>query len=492
MIKNIVVFLLLFSSGLYGQIKEGEKVKELNVVGIDEKNKILNSIYNNKSLYEQSALKIWNWAEVGFQEYKSSEEIQTLLKKEGFSLEVGVANMPTAFIGTYTNGTGPVIGVLGEYDALPGLSQTNDPTKTNRDGVSTGHGCGHNLFGVASAAASIAIKKWMENAGVKGTIKFFGCPAEEGGSGKVYMVREGLFKNVDIVLNWHPSNKNSASAGTSLANKTGKFRFSGVSAHAAGAPERGRSALDGIEAMNNMLNMMREHVDQETRIHYIITKGGDAPNVVPNFAEGYYYIRHPKPEEVRRLWERLELCAKGASLGTETKYTYEVTGGVYNILPNEVLQKLIHNNLGFVGGVKYNEEERVYAERLSLSFGEDKKNLLLSENIAPYVFDEETKGGGSTDVGDVSWMVPTGGFSTATYVPGTPGHSWQSASCSGTSIGIKGMLNAAKVIALTAYDLFKNKNLILEAKKEFNKRRGNGFNYDPLIGNRSPALNYRK
>ena len=492
MIKKIFVFLLFFSSDLFGQVKEGRTVPELNVVGIDEKKKILNSINKNRSLYEESALKIWEWAEVGFQEYKSSQEIQKLLKEEGFFLEVGVANIPTAFIGTYKNGEGPIIGVLGEYDALPGLSQTKDSKKTTRNNVTNGHACGHNLFGVASAAASIAIKKWMEDTGTKGTIKFFGCPAEEGGSGKVYMVREGLFKNVDIVLNWHPSNKNSASAGTSLANKTGKFRFTGVSAHAAGAPERGRSALDGIEAMNNMLNMMREHVDQETRIHYIITKGGSAPNVVPDFAEGYYYIRHPKPEEVRRLWDRLELCAKGAALGTETEYTYEGTGGVYNILPNEVLQKLIYSNLNLIGGVKYNEEEKVYAEKISLSFGENKKDLLLSEKIQPYVFNKETKGGGSTDVGDVSWMVPTGGFSTATYVPGTAGHSWQSASCSGTSIGTKGMINAAKVLALTAHDLFKNKNLILKAKNEFQKRRGDSFVYDPLIGSRTPALDYRK
>jgi len=490
--KHFLFFLLLLSFSSFAQKKEGFSFDPLNIVGEETKTQILSSITKNKSVYEESALKIWDWAEVGFQEYKSAEEIQKLLKNEGFDLEIGVANIPTAFVGTYSNGDGPVIGVLGEYDALPGLSQTTDPNRAVRDGVLSGHGCGHNLFGVASAAASIAIKNWMEDTGTKGTIKFFGCPAEEGGSGKVYMVREGLFKNIDIVLNWHPSGSNRASAGSSLANKTGKFRFTGISSHAAGAPERGRSALDGIEAMNNMLNMMREHVDQETRIHYIITKGGDAPNVVPNFAEGYYYIRHPDPEKVRKLWNRLELCAKGAALGTETNYTYEVTGGVYNILPNELLQKIIHNNLTLVGGVKYNENEKVYAEELSFSFGDNKIDLSLSEKIQPYVFKKETKGGGSTDVGDVSWMVPTGGFSTATYVPGTPGHSWQSASCSGTSIGTKGMINAAKVLALTAYDLFKNKNLIEEAKKEFLEKRGSSFVYSPLIGSREPALDYRK
>jgi len=479
MYKKLLVFLLLVAIKLNGQTT-------------NEKNEIINSINDNKTQYEESALKIWGWAELGYQEYKSAKELQDLLKNEGFSLKVGIANIPTAFVATYKNGDGPVIGILGEYDALPGLSQTNEPKKNLRDGISSGHACGHNLFGVASAASSIAIKKWMEKTNTKGTIKFFGCPAEEGGSGKVYMVREGYFENVDIVLNWHPSNSNGASAGSSLANKTGKFRFSGVSAHAAGAPQRGRSALDGIEAMNNMLNMMREHVDPESRIHYIITKGGDAPNVVPNFAEGYYYVRHPNPEEVRRLWERLELCAKGAALGTETTYTYEVTGGVYNILPNEVLQKLIHKNLSDVGGVKYNKEELAYAEAISLTFGDNKKKLSVSEEIQPYVYYKETKGGGSTDVGDVSWAVPTGGFSTATYVPGTAGHSWQAASCTGTSIGTKGMLNAAKVMALTAYDLFTNTGLILSAQKEFKEKRGEDFEYNPLIGDRDPALNYRK
>ncbi len=217
--KIFLFFLLLASLNLTGQPSS-------------EKNKLIASINENKNQYEESALKIWDWAEVGYQEYKSAEELQRLLKNEGFSLEVGVANIPTAFVATYKNGEGPVIGILGEYDALPGLSQTNEPKKNLRDGVSSGHACGHNLFGVASAASSIAIKKWMENTNTKGTIKFFGCPAEEGGSGKVYMVREGYFENVDIVLNWHPSNSNRASAGSSLANKTGKFRFSGISAHA--------------------------------------------------------------------------------------------------------------------------------------------------------------------------------------------------------------------------------------------------------------------
>ena len=455
-----------------------------------DKNILIKNIEKNLSIYNKVALKIWEYAEVGFKEEKSSKELITLLKENGFVITEGVAGMPTAFIAEYGK-SGPIIGVLGEYDALPGLSQTHNAVKEKRNGVVSGHGCGHNLFGVASAAAAIATKNWLEETNTEGVIRFYGCPAEEGGSGKVYMVREGLFDDVDVVLHWHPSNKNRASSGSTLANKTGKFRFYGTSAHAASAPERGRSALDGLEAMNNMLNMMREHVEEESRIHYIITKGGDAPNVVPNFAEGYYYVRNPNPEEVRKMWKRVELCAEGAAIGTQTKFSVEVTGGVYNILPNETLQKIIHKNLSEIGGVSYTEQEKEYAEKLSFTFGENKKDISLASVIEPYTFNLSTRGGGSTDVGDVSWVVPTAGFGTATYVPGTPGHSWQAASCTGTSIGLKGMLNAAKILALTTHTLFKNTKLIEEAKKEFYKKRGLNYNYDPLIGDRKPALDYR-
>ena len=466
-------------------------VLQINVFASKEnKNNLIKNIEKNISTYNDIALKIWDYAEVGYKEEKSSKELIQILKNNGFKITEGVAGIPTAFIAEYGVG-GPVVGILGEYDALPGLSQSNNPKKERRSGVNSGHGCGHNLFGVASAAAAIATKEWLMASKTKGTIRFYGCPAEEGGSGKVYMVREGLFDDVDVALHWHPSSKNRASAGSTLANKTGKIRFYGTSAHAAGAPERGRSALDGLEAMNNMLNMMREHVEEKSRIHYIITKGGDAPNVVPNFAEGYYYVRNPNPEEVRKMWKRVELCAEGASIGTETTFSVEVTGGVYNILPNESLQKLVHKNLSEVGGVYYNEEEKSYAEKLSITFGEQKQDILLARTVEPYEFRASTSGGGSTDVGDVSWVVPTVGFSTATYVPGTPGHSWQAASCTGTSIGLKGMLNAAKTLALTSYDLFNNTNNIKEAKKEFNEKKGVNYNYNPLIGDRKPALDYR-
>ena len=454
-----------------------------------DKKIIIDDIDKNKTTFELVAKNIWNYAEVGFQEEKSSKELLRLLKENGFKIKSGVADIPTAFIAEYNNG-GSVVGILGEYDALPGLSQTINPNKEKREGVNSGHACGHNLFGVASAAAAIAIKNWLIKTNRPGSIRFYGSPAEEGGSGKVYMVREGLFDGVDVILHWHPSNKNSASVGSSLANKTGKFRFYGKSSHAASAPDQGRSALDGLEAMNHMVNMMREHVEEESRIHYVITKGGDAPNVVPNFSEGYYYVRHPDPEEVREMWERVVLIAKGAAMGTGTEVTYEVTGGVYNILPNKTLQKTVYSNLGFVGGVYYDEKEMVYAEKIQKTL-KNKIPLSSSESIMPFVIKTTTKGGGSTDVGDVSWVVPTAGFSTATYVPGTPGHSWQAASCSGTSIGFKGMINAAKTLAMSGLDIILDKSLIEKAWVEFEEKKGKNYIYAPLIGDRAPALDYR-
>jgi aminobenzoyl-glutamate utilization protein B len=323
-----------------------------------------------------------------------------------------------------------------------------------------------------------------------GTIRLYGTPAEEGGSGKVYMVREGLFNDVDVVLHWHPGSINSASFGTSLANKSGKFRFTGVASHAAASPERGRSALDAVEAMNNMVNMMREHVPSETRIHYVITRGGEAPNVVPAFAEAYYYVRHPDRDQVVSIWERIVKAAEGAALGTDTKMEYEVTGGVYNLLANESLSKVMDSNLRTVGGYTYTEQEKEFAQKIQKTFTSTPPKLEMTNTIIDFGANGDK--GGSTDVGDVSWVVPTVGLSTATWVPGTPAHSWQAVAAGGMSIGNKGMMMAAKTLAGTAMDLFENATLIDAAKKEFEEKRGNDFRYDALVGSRKPALDYRK
>ncbi len=438
--------------------------------------------------YAHIAHDIWEWAEMGYLEEKSSALLQETLKQEGFKIRVGVAGIPTAFIAEYGSGS-PVIAILGEYDALPGLSQKAVPEKSTAGGEA-GHACGHHLFGTASSAAAISVKNWLAKTGTKGTIRFYGCPAEEGGSGKVYMVREGLFNDVDAVLHWHPSSDNGASAGAALANKSGKFRFHGISAHAAGAPERGRSALDGVEAMNMMVNMMREHIPERSRIHYVITQGGKAPNVVPDFAEVYYYARHESRDVVSNLFDRIVKAAEGAALGTGTTVDYEIIGGTHELLPNLTLQKIMHDKMRLVGGVNYDASEKAFADKIARTLGQDGVDVDRAASISPY----KTKGTayGSTDVGDVSFVVPTVGLRSATWVPGTPAHSWQAVAAGGTSIGHKGMMVAAKTLALTAVHLFDNQELISAAKEELNERRGADFNYSPLLGDRPPALDYRK
>ncbi len=356
--------------------------------------------------------------------------------------------------------------------------------------MEAGHACGHHLFGAGSTGAAIATKEWLQATGAPGTIRLYGTPAEEGGAGKVYMVRAGLFGDVDAVLHWHPGDGNSASPSTSLANKSAKFRFHGVSAHAAAAPHRGRSALDGVEAMNHMVNLMREHVPQETRIHYVITSGGSAPNVIPDFAEVFYYVRHPDPSSVQELFDRVLAAAQGAATGTGTTMEYEVIHGLYNLLPNETLQRVMWENLNRVGGVRYDDTERAFAELLRASLPEDAPSLESAQEVLPYDFVRE--GMGSTDVADVSWMVPTAGLRTATWVPGTASHSWQAIAAGGMSIGAKGMLVAAKTLALTAVEILSRPALVDAAAAEQADRVGPDFVYRPLVGDRSPPLDYRK
>ncbi len=453
------------------------------------KDKMIENIAKKEMYYGGIAKQIWNFAEVGYQETKSSNLLQETLNKEGFKITKGVAEIPTAFIAEFGSGK-PIIGVLGEFDALPGISQDSTTEQKSIGGIA-GHACGHHLFGTASAAAVIAVKDYMQANKIKGTLRFYGTPAEEGGSGKVYMVREGLFNDVDVVVHWHPGSINSASFGTSLANKSGKFRFYGVSAHAAASPDKGRSALDGVEAMNNMVNMMREHVPSDTRIHYVITNGGKAPNVVPDYAEVYYYARSPRRTTVMNVWDRMEKAAQGAAMGTETRTDVELTGGVYELLPNETLAKIMYANLTKIGGLNYTAEEKAFAEKISKTLGAETLKYEDATNIKPLT-GERSGAGGSTDVGDVSWAVPTVGLTTATWVPGTPAHSWQAVAAGGMSIGRKGMLNAAKTLALTATELFENPQAIIDAKAEFDKLRGSNFKYVPMVGTRKPALDYRK
>ena len=460
----------------------------LFIASIDaSQNSVNQSIKKHQSTFENVAMDIWDLAEVGYQEYKSSEILINVLKKNGFKITTGVADIPTAFIAEYSNG-GPIIGILGEYDALPGVMQTASPFKETRSDRIAGHACGHHMFGAASAWAAVTIKEWIEKTNTPGTIRFYGTPAEEGGSGKVYMVREGLFNDVDVALHWHPGSVNHANPRTSNSNKSAKFTFNGISAHAAGSPDKGRSALDGVESMNMMVNLMREHIPQESRIHYVITKGGLAPNVVPDVAEVYYYIRHPKMQMVNELFERVVKAAEGAAIGTDTSVSYEVMHGNYSLLPNDAIQRIMYEKLTQRGGVSYNQKEQEYAEEIYQTLVSPSGKIGDQENILAY---RQTHGYGSTDVGDVSWVVPTGGIRIATWVPGTASHSWQAVAIGGTSIGLKGTKLAAEVLSDTAIELMMNPLIIQNANQELQKRVGKDFVYEPLLGDRSPPLDYR-
>ena len=451
----------------------------------------------HEATYDALARALWELAELGYLETESSGKLQARLREEGFDIQAGVAGMPTAFVATWGKGE-PVIAILAEFDALPGISQAAEPVRKIVPGKSSGHACGHHLFGAGATAAAVAVRHWLarNKAGGKsipGTIRLYGTPAEEGGSGKVYMVRAGLFDDVDTVLHWHPSDRNSANAETTLANKSARFRFSGVSSHAAAAPERGRSALDGVEAMNFMVNMLREHIPQTSRIHYVITRGGEAPNVVPDDAEVYYYVRHPDAIRLMGIWERVLSIARAAALGTGTTVAVEVMHGNHSMLPNEVLARVMHGNLTRVGGVTWTDAERQFAETikesLDMQSADIEADLLGMESmIQPLAL---RPGMGSTDVGDVSWVVPTAGLRTATWVPGTSAHSWQAIAAGGMSIGTRGMQVAARVLALTARDLFLDPALIADGKAELELRRGANFSYRPLLGDRSPPLGYR-
>jgi aminobenzoyl-glutamate utilization protein B len=455
----------------------------------DDRAAVLQRIEAKRATYADIARQIWSFAEVGYQEDKSSALLQEQLNAAGFTVAPRVADIPTAFVASFGSGK-PIIAIIGEYDALPGLSQQPTSQRNPVTENAPGHGCGHNLLGTGSLAAAIAVKEWL-SAGHPGTLRYYGTPAEEGGSGKVYMVRAGLFKDVDAVVAWHPADRNEANPSTNLANITGKFRFRGVAAHAAAAPERGRSALDAVEAMDYMVNMMREHVPQETRIHYIITHGGAAPNVVPDFAEAYYYARQPDMRILDGIWDRIVNAARGAALGTGTTMEVEVTGAVWNVLPNEYLSGVMHKNLERVGGFTYTPEEQKFADQIRKTLTEPPTVPLGSqERVQPMRLG--AIGSSSTDLADVSWNVPTVEMRGATFVPGVPTHSWQATACAGGTIGVKGMMVAAKSMALTAIDLFTDPTHIQKARAEFDAKRGPNFVYSTKLADRQPALDYRK
>ena len=445
------------------------------------------TINKHQLQFENIAMQIWDLAEVGYQEYKSSKLLQDTLEEHGFKIQNNVANIPTAFIAEYGSGK-PVIAILGEFDALPGVAQSASPFKESYKDNQAGHACGHHLFGSGSAWSSVVIKEWLIANKIKGTIRFYGTPAEEGGSGKVYMARAGLFDDVDIALHWHPGSESHARPRTSNSNKSARFTFTGISAHAASAPDKGRSALDGVESMNMMVNLMREHIPQDSRIHYVITKGGLAPNVIPDKAEVYYYVRHPKRKMVESLFKRVVKAAQGAAMGTETEVSYEVMHGNYPLMPNDTLQRIMHKKLSDRGGITYSSVENDFANKIYKTFLNPSAQIGDQENILPY---QSAHGYGSTDVGDISWLVPTGGARIASWVPGTSAHSWQAVASGGTTIGLKGTKLAVQVLTETAREIYLNPDIVKQAEAELSTNVGEDFNYVPLLGDRSPPLDYR-
>jgi aminobenzoyl-glutamate utilization protein B len=427
---------------------------------------------------------VWSYAELGLMENESSRLLADELEKHGFRVKRGVAGMPTAFVASWGSGK-PVIGVMGEYDALPGISQKKVPKKDPLIEGAPGHGCGHNIHGVSGMAGAIAIRYAKEELGLEGTVKFYGTPAEENYDGKVFMARAGLFDGVEACLSHHPGSINVAGLASSNAVNNVKFHFYGKTSHAAGSPEQGRSALDAVELMNIGVNFLREHVIEKARIHYVIEAGGGQPNVVPDYARSWYYVRAPERDQLEPIYNRILKIAEGAAMMTETALKVEFLGGCYNKLPNKALSELVTANMREIGAPQYTKEELEFAGRIAESFPKEQKRDALRNRKIPnwekYIdvdlvtdildaWDEGEVSAGSTDVSDVSWKTPTMEFSTTTFVLGAPGHSWQHVACSGMSIGHKSLIFAAKTIAGTALDLMTKPELLEKARDEFGKR----------------------
>jgi aminobenzoyl-glutamate utilization protein B len=470
--------------------------KEIALGWIDE---------NEKRIIEVSD-KAWEYAEVGLLEYKTSELLSKEIEKHGFQLERGVAGMPTAFVATWGSGK-PVIGVMGELDALAGVSQKAVPYKDPVVEGGPGHGCGHNIHGTSGMAGAIAIKTAMEENRLPGTVKFYGCPAEETLVGKVFMVRDGLFDGVDACLSHHPSSANTAGTGSSNAMNSVKFHFYGKTAHAAGDPENGISALDAVELMSNGVNFMREHIMEKARVHYVTEVGGGQPNVVPAYARTWFYVRAPERDQVEQIYDWVLQIADGADKMARTTHEVEFLTGCYNMLPNKGLSELVGGNMKEIGAPVHTEEEIEFAKKMNESIPPESKKEGLRKSERPgwekmldQLFDERVLddyragkvGAGSTDVSDVSWVTPTIEFGTVCCMLGTPGHSWQITAQSGMSIGHKGLLFASKIIATSGLDLLTKPDLLKAVRDEWEDRLAGRVYEPPIPADLAPPLDQLK
>jgi aminobenzoyl-glutamate utilization protein B len=448
------------------------------------------------------ANQIWEHPEVALTESKASKLQADDLAQDGFTITTGIADLPTAFMAEWTQGEGgPVIGFLGEYDALPGLSQERSPQQSPLVDNGPGHGCGHNLLGTAALASASVLKAWLEHTGHPGTVRYYGCPAEETVEGKNFMARAGTFDDLDIALSWHPGSTNTPTVVSSLASDNVKFRFRGRTAHAAANPETGRSALDAVELMNIGVNFLREHTVDAARIHYVITNGRGAPNVVPDDAEVWYFIRSPERHQVNDLTDRIRKIAAGAAMMTETTVEENFISGIYNLLPNNVLIDVMMQAMEDLGPIDFTPGEKQFAQTIARAYPEDlRKSVLAAQRLPETLLNEGVTGDvfpirgvgevmkAGTDVADVSWVVPTGQVTTACFVLGTPGHSWANTATSGMSIGHKGMIHAAKALAVTAAQLILDPSLIEAAKAEFTESTAGRPYQSPIPAHVSPRV----
>lgn len=447
--------------------------------------------------------KIWRHAEVGLQEFKTSKYLSEEIENHGFRVERNVAGMPTAFLATWGKGA-PVVGFLGELDALAGLSQKSVPRREALEEGAPGHACGHNIHGVSGYAGAVALKSAMEQYGIPGTVKFFGCPAEETLVGKVWLVRDGHFRGVDVVLSHHACSVNTARLSSTNAMNSAKFHFYGKASHAAVDPEQAISASDAVELMNIGANYLREHVIDKARIHYVIEDGGRQPNIVPPYARVWYYVRAPERDQVDQIYKRLLDIADGASRMTGATHKVEFLTACYNVVPNKVLSELVVSNMRQIGTPVYSEEEIAYARTIEQSFDSEKKRELLQEDARPGwenltnelfdqrvldPWDEGRVGAGSTDVGDVSWVTPTLEFSSTCWTLGTPAHSWQVTAQTGMSIGHKSLLFASKVIATSMCELVSSPSLLKDVKQEWGSRLKGRTYASPIPADLKPPLN---
>lgn len=427
---------------------------------------------------------IWGYAETALREHRSAKALADYAESQGFRVQRGVAGMPTAFVAEYGRGK-PVIGVLGEFDALPGLSQKNIPSKEPLQEGAAGHGCGHNMFGPGSLGAAIAVKELIEKGALAGTVRFYGTPAEESVGGKIYMVREGLFEDLDACLDWHPDAETKASVQSSQALIDFTVEFKGKAAHAAYDPWNGRSAVDGLELFLHGINQMREHIRPTVRIHYAITDGGDVPNVISEHAKVWMWIRDSKRKGMYEVFEWAKKIAAGAAMMADVGYEIRINTGDYELLPNRTGAAALHQNLLLLGSIEYSAEEQAFARKIQEATGKTPKGL--DGSVKPLEETRKDPEGGSTDVGDVSWVVPEISLVVTTAPAETPWHSWPVVACGGMSIGHKGMVHAAKALALTMVDLFENEQLRQEMRREFDEKRG-GERHKAMIPDGPPPV----